>query len=180
MRGMNMKMLCSIGLLTAWSLMGCSPQMPLNEPPPLSEQPPAKVSLSPAAGAISPGDTFTRTVEVQDLGNTFYVSLDVTYDPAVIEFLDAAEGTFLNRNGSEATAFQVALQNLESGKITIGLTRLGVIGEASGTGTLLTLSFQALAPGTTSLTFANPKGFKNSGNQDVTVDAWEDGAVTVQ
>ena len=57
---------------------------------------------------------------------------------------------------------------------------LGPIGEVSGSGTLLTLTFKAMGPGATSLSFANPKGLKNSANQDVVIGSWENGTVTVQ
>ena len=35
----------------------------------------------------------------------------MTYDPEVIEYLGATEGTFLNRNGTDATSIQAALQD---------------------------------------------------------------------
>lgn len=143
-------------------------------------QPTAKVVLSPASGAVSQGSTFTRTVEVQNLNGTFFAAFDVTYDPAVIEFQNAVEGAFLSKGGSEATSLQVALQNAGQGRVVVGLTRLGPIGEVSGNGTLLTLTFKAVGPGATTLAFTNPKGLKNSANQDVAIGAWEDGTVTVQ
>lgn len=140
----------------------------------------AKVSLSPSSATLGVGATFNRTVEVQNIGNTFYAGFDLTYDPNVIQYLDRTEGGFLNKSGADPTAVEVALQNGQPGRITVGLTRLGAIGEVSGNGTLLTLSFKAVGAGTTTLTFENPKGFKNSSNQDVVIDTWENGTVTVQ
>ena len=143
-------------------------------------QPGSKVFLTPASSTVNPGDTFTRTVKVQNVGGTFYAAFDMTYDPKVIEYLDATEGAFLNRNGVDATSFQAALQDGKQGRITIGITRLGVIGNVSGEGTLLTLTFRAVGPGSTSLAFADLKGFKDSANKDVVIGEWESGTVTVQ
>lgn len=140
----------------------------------------AKVSLSPATNTISPGNTLMRTVKVENIENTFYVAFDLTYDPNIIEYVEASEGTFLNRNGTDATSFHAALQDGNQGRITLGLTRLGAAGDVSGDGTLLILTFRTLNKGTTSLAFANPKGFKNSANQDVVIDDWENGTVTVE
>ncbi len=145
-------------------------------PPP----PTAKVVISPPSGAVSQGSAFTRTVAVQNLKETYFAAFDVTYDPAVIEFQSAAEGTFLNKSGADATSVQVALQNAAQGRVIVGLTRLGPIGEVSGDGTLLTLTFKAVGPGATTLAFTNPKGLKNIANQDVPIGAWENGIVTVQ
>ena len=71
------------------SLSGCPPPPPLDEviPPP----PAAKVVISSPSGTVGSGETFTRTVEAQNIGNTFYVAFDVTYDPAIIEFQSAAK-----------------------------------------------------------------------------------------
>jgi len=141
----------------------------------------AKVVISPASGAVPLGSTFTRTVDVRDVKNVFFSAFDVAYDPKVIEFvMPAEEGTFLNKSVPHSTSMQVALQNAAQGRVVVGLTRLGPIGDVSGDGTLLTLTFKAVGPGATTLAFTNPKGLKNSANQDVAIGAWEDGTVTVQ
>lgn len=159
--------LCFLALLI---FSGCSPD----------REPTAKVVISPPSGAVSQGSTFTRTVAVQNLKGTFFAAFDITYDPAVIEFQSAAEGTFLNKSGADATSVQVALQNAAQGRVVVGLTRLGPVGEVSGDGTLLTLTFKAVGPGAATLAFTNPKGLKNSADQEVAIGAWENGTVTVQ
>ncbi len=163
-------------------LFGCSggggSDNSTTEPPPAHST--TKVLVSPASGNVSNGTTFTRTVEVQNIKNGFFTAFDVTYDPAIIEFVDATEGVLLNQNGSAQTFFQAALENGGQGRVVVGLTRLGQIGEVSGSGTLLTLSFKAVGTGTATLVFSNPKGFKNINNQDLTIDAWENGTITVQ
>lgn len=140
-----------------------------------------RVSITPSAGTVDEGDTFTRTVEVHNIGKTFYAAFDLTHDPEVIEYVSATEGTFLSRNGTDSTSTQVSLQNNTQGRITVGITRLGQgVDEPSGSGTLLTLTFRAAGTGTTTLTFTTPRGFKDHANQDVAIDEWVDGTVTVQ
>ncbi len=142
--------------------------------------PKAKVFIYPASNTVNPGDILKRTVELENIGNTFYTAFDITYDPNIIEYIDSGEGSFLNRNGIDATYFQVALQDGKQGRITVGLTRLGKIGDVSGNGALLSLTFRAVSTGSSSLVFANPKSFKNSNNQGVTVEDWGNGTVTVE
>lgn len=169
-----------IGIITAYILYGCG-SIP-TEQQQQQQQQDTEVILSPQSGAVRVGDTFTRSVDVKNMGKTFYAAFDISYDPNIIEYVSSTEGTVLNRNGRDATSFQVALQGGKQGRITIGITRLGNIGDVAGDGILLTLSFRAVAPGSTSVTFTNPKSLKNSGNQDVviTATAWENGTVTVQ
>ena len=163
-----------ICILIVLILSGCGSSSSNNS------QPESKVFLTPGSSTVNPGDVFSRTVKVQNVGGTFYAAFDMTYDPKVIEYLDATEGAFLNRNGVDATSFQAALQDGKQGRITIGITRLGVIGNVSGEGTLLTLTFRAVGPSSTSLAFADLKGFKDSANKDVVIGEWESGTVTVQ
>jgi hypothetical protein len=144
----------------------------------------AEVSLFPSSGMVSQGQDFTRTVEVRNVGKTFFVAFDVTYDPKVIKYVDTVEDTFLNRNNQDQTTLQAALQNGVEGRVTIGLTRqpdpFGGKGDVYGSGQLLTLHFKAVGPGTTSLSFSDPKGFVDSTNNTVSIGAWQDGTVTVQ
>ncbi len=140
----------------------------------------ASVRVFPNTDTVSPGSAFTSTVEVKNVEKTFYASLDLVYDPNVLEYLAATEGTFLNKNGSETTAFQAALENGKPGTITIGISRLGAMGGVSGSGTLFSLSFRAVGPGTTALALADPRGLRSSSNEEVNIESWEDGLITVQ
>jgi general secretion pathway protein D len=145
-----------------------------------SSGPSAEVLVSPAPGTVTKGQEFTRTVDVQNAGNTYYAAFDVTYDPKVIEFLDADEGSFFNQNQAGSTWFEAALQNGSQGRVALGITRLGAVGEVSGSGNLVTLHFKAVGIGTSAISLSDPKGFKNSSGQGVAVGTWADGMVTVQ
>lgn len=139
-----------------------------------------KVSIYPASATVASGATYTCTVELNNVGEAFYAAFDLTYDPKVIEFLTAKEEGFLSRDGSDPTEMQVVLQNGESGKLMIGLTRLGPIGGVSGTGRLVALTFKAVGPGVTTLAFSDPKGIRDSTDQDVPMDAWDNATLRVE
>jgi len=140
----------------------------------------ATVAFSPIADALSLGRTVSFPVEVRNVADTFYSAIDIAYDPTILEFHGAIEGTFLNRHGADPTSFQAALQNGKPGRIIVGISRLGRIGGVSGGGTLLSLSFKAIRSGTTTLAFADPKAIRGSDHRDVPVDVWEDGVVVVR
>ena len=139
----------------------------------------AVASLSPSTGTVSPGETFDSSVELRNVGDTFFAAFDILYDPTVVEYVDAREGSFLNQEGTGPTAFRVGPHDEEPGRLKVGLTRLGPIGDVSGSGTLLTLTFKALDYGSTTLAFSNPKGLKTADNLDTVIDTWENGTITV-
>ncbi len=58
------------------------------------------------------------------------------------DFLENAtsEGTFLSENGAVETAFEILRK--PAGNLIVGVTRLGDVGGASGSGTLLTIEFE--------------------------------------
>ena len=163
-------------LLAGLMLTGCGGSDSDSPQPSLS---PA-VSVSPATETHTAGDRFDRTVEVTYVKGTSYAAFDVVFDPAVIRFQTITEGTFMNQNGAVSTSFQAALEDSEPGKLVVGLTRLGTADEVSGDGILLTLTFQAMNPGYTTIMFGDPKGFRNSSNEEVKIEAWEGGSVTVE
>ena len=174
MKRQHTAIFCIINLSILLTLYGCDGG-PNGGPKP----PSVKVSTAPE-NAVSSGAIITSTVEVQRVGESFYAAFDLTYNPDVIQFVEGAEGTFLSQEGLDATSFQVALEDGEPGRLTVGLTRIGPIGEVSGTGTLLTLTFKAVGSGTSLLEFQDPRGLKNSANEDVAIETWQDGTVTVQ
>lgn len=138
-----------------------------------------KVFFPSVTQTVSVGDAFTRDIAVFDLRETFYVAFDLTYDPAVIAYMGATEGDVFKKDNG-VTVLQTALKEGQPGTIVIGLTRVGQIGNISGSGKLMTLSFKAVAAGTSALTFSDPKGFRTQSHQDVPIDDWQDGAVTVE
>ena len=178
-KGFNRTFIQTLIVVMGIGLLGCQPG-PESPPMPSPVVPSSKVRMTPNAELVHPGAVFNRTIEVENVENTYYAAFDITYDPSVVEYVNASEGSFLNQNGSAPTLFGAALVNETQGRIKIGITRLGQIGEVSGMGIVVTLSFKAVRSGTTTIAFANPKALRNLSDRDVVVQTWGDVTVTVQ
>ena len=147
----------------------------------------ASVLITPNSETITKGQTISRTIKIENASNAFYVAFDILYNPAVLQFVNAKEGSFMDNDGADATSMQAVLQSnttVQNGvklkRITIGLTRLGDIGGISGSGTLVSVTFFAIGSGQSPLVITTPRGIKDMNNQDVAVNTWQDATVTVQ
>jgi hypothetical protein len=90
----------------------------------------------------------------------------------VLTYESATEGTLL-ASGGLPTTFQVSAQD---GNLVIGITRLGDVSGADGSGVLLTLRFRGNGAGTGDLTFSRNRAVDPEG---ATVDGlvWVAGRV---
>jgi hypothetical protein len=136
--------------------------------------------LTPATQTVSVGETTTVALAVQDVENLYGYEVEIAYDPAVLEVVDA--------DGS-AAGVQVALGSwLEAdfvfqneadntlGTIACVLSQLSPRPAVSGSGELLTITFRGVAAGTsevrfTDLTLANKDGILiSSTSQDAQIE----------
>ena len=139
-----------------------------------------KVMIFTDTSPVDTGDSLTASVEIEGVEDTFYAAFDLTYDPTIVEYQSATEGKFLSRNGADPTSFQVAQDQTGSGRLTVGVTRLGNIGPVSGSGSLLTLHFKAVGPGTSPLSLSSPRGLRNSSNANTTVNSWKNSSISIK
>lgn len=150
-------------------------------------QPPLPSLVFTPAGAAANGSvalvrsngtdptTLVLEVRVREVAGLYGVAFDLTFPETVLRFDTASEGSFLSAGGA-ATAFQVA--PVGSGRLVVGLSRLGSIGGvAGGEGLLLTLRFTAIAAGSGNLAFSANRGYDSTGS--VLAAQWLAGAVTV-
>ena len=100
------------------------------------------------------GDTFTLDIRAENMVDLAGWQFDIVFDPEMLEAVEINEGGFLKTDG-ESTFFQQGTIDNTSGKI-IGLnaTRFNEDG-ATGTGTLLSVTFLAKTEGETRLTLDN-------------------------
>ena len=102
---------------------------------------------------IHTGDTFALDISAETVFDMAGWQFDIAFDPAILEAIDASEGNFL-KTGS-TTLFQSGTVDNTAGKITgLSAIRLSTQG-ASGTGTLLQVTFKAKSTGETRLTLQN-------------------------
>ena len=105
------------------------------------------VQLSVAAiDPVNVGEAFTLEFTVTDVTDLAGWQLGVTFNPAVLQAVSVNEGDFLKKGGGD-TFFQSGNIDNTTGKITgVTATFIGTVG-ISGTGRLLSLTFEAKTSG---------------------------------
>jgi general secretion pathway protein D len=115
--------------------------------------PPAKrglVQLAAPAG-IDVGQQFYVDIKAGDVQDLAGAALVLSYDPKLVEYVSAAEGPFLKKDGKPTSYATTA--NTADGTLTIKLSRAPNSGGISGAGTLVSALFRAKAKGVASFGF---------------------------
>ena len=95
---------------------------------------------------IHVGDNFTLDIRAEDIYDFAGWQFDIAFDPRALEAIEIQEGDFL-KTGGESTFFRKGTINNPLGKIT-GLSSARLSGDGvNGTGTLLSVTFKAIAGG---------------------------------
>jgi general secretion pathway protein D len=139
------------------------PAPPATTTPPAPAPPPApEPTTTPGLGAAQviispPGTTFrvgggpyTVPISVTNVSRLSTVTLTLTYDPALLRVRAVQEGSFM-RSGGAGVSFA---QQVSGGRIDITLTRSADATGASGTGLLAAVLFDAIAPGSATLSIS--------------------------
>ncbi len=112
----------------------------------------ARIRLVPRTGKVAAGDQVVVDVVAEGATDVATVNFQLRYNPKVLRFMPPAQaGGFLSRGGAPADV--QAVESAEGGLVIVSATRAGAEG-ASGSGTIVTLRFVAIAPGTASFGFA--------------------------
>jgi general secretion pathway protein D len=112
-----------------------------------------------APSSVSVGQQFSLDImisNVNDLANAPFV---LTYDPALVEFVEISEGTIMKKDGKPITFSSVF--NTVAGSVAVMSGRTGGSGGVSGSGKLATASFRAISRGSASFAFKS-SAFKTS------------------
>lgn len=124
------------------------------------------------------GDAITLTVSISNASDVLSYGFDILYDPTILAYTGATEDIFLNEANSVSTSFLEGLENGTQGKIIIAGSRLTVPPTGiSGSGNLFTLSFDAIANGSTTITF-DPASFISDTAGDITA-TYDDDLITI-
>ncbi len=123
---------------------------PENEPPKRTAV--AQLRLALARTQVAPGDAVPVDVVIAGAENVGMVNFQLRYDKKVLRFVPPAmPGEFMQQGG---TAFDLqAVEAAEGGTIVVSASRGGSVG-ATGTGSLVRLSFIALDQGNAGFGFA--------------------------
>jgi general secretion pathway protein D len=137
-------------------------------PPPPQPPPVTLPAASPAFGQPNPAPTaaqiivaagaemrvaggpYTVPISINNASRISAITLSVTYNPTVLRVRTVQDGTFMRQGG--VTASFTSRPDPGTGRVDITITRSGDQTGASGAGLLASLLFDALAPGTTTIT----------------------------
>ncbi|MEP7305406.1 MAG: cohesin domain-containing protein [Acidobacteriota bacterium] len=112
----------------------------------------AQVLISPPPGtAFRVGQgPYTVPLTIVNAARLSMVTLTLTYDAALLRVRAVQEGSFMRTAGATATF----TQQVSPGRVDVILSRSADANGASGTGLLAALVFDAIAPGTATLTLS--------------------------
>jgi len=127
------------------SANGTAPVAPA--PPTQSSGP--RMRFEPATLNLSPGQTATVGIVVENVTDLFSVPMLLQYNPAVISIEEVRHGGFLSGGTQEIAIVQRV--DKEHGQAIISATRQPNTPGVNGNGTLLGVVIKALAPGTSNL-----------------------------
>jgi general secretion pathway protein D len=111
--------------------------------------------------------TFSVSLMIEGASDVGAAPMQVRYDPKMLRLNDVVRGEFL-ADGQQAV-FTKNIMN-DAGVASVQLSRMPGSPGMSGGGTLVTLNFQAIGKGTTSLMIPY-LGVKNSQGQDIPASA---------
>jgi hypothetical protein len=120
----------------------------------------APITVAPPLSTASVGDGVLLDLTIADVTSLFAYQLDITFDPAILRADAVSDRGFLTSGGGISVfggVFPLAIDNT-AGVITILDSLLGPAPPETGVtggGILATLSFRALAPGTTDVLLLN-------------------------
>lgn len=167
---------------------GCSRFGGVESPTAPSEVRP-KVFMDPAAVTPGNGETFTLNVYMENVTDLYYAAFYVVYDPNKVSYSSSATENFLKQDGITVNDPPYVGNEEPEGnglvKRSFGVSRFdsntpkrGV----SGTGILCTITFKAIATGTTSIVFSedpNDQGFRDVNDSDIIITVGNGATVNI-
>ena len=124
-------------------------------PPGGGQVPPATAAqiilTAPPTMTVASGP-YTVPISINNATRLSTITLAITYNPAVLRVRTVSDGTFMRQGG--VTASFTPRPDATTGRVDITIARAADQTGASGAGLLAALLFDAIAPGTTTLTIA--------------------------
>ncbi len=138
------------------------------QPQPTATAGAVTLEMKPADAAAQLGQDTRFEITAAGVKDLYGAIMTLSYDPRVVEFKSASEGTLLKQDGQQ-TSFLFS-NNIKAGTVDIYMTRIGDVGGVAGAGALCTLIFQGKAGGTTDLTVKSVK-LTNFHREQIRADA---------
>jgi hypothetical protein len=108
----------------------------------------------------------TLTLQLDNVNGLFSAPFRLRFDPKILRLNSVQPGTLLTGDGQKVN-FNANMMN-DTGEAVITLNRLPGSGGVTGSGALLQLTFQGVAPGTAAVSVVDPQ-LKNVQLQPVEV-----------
>jgi general secretion pathway protein D len=124
----------------------------------------ASVHFQPATVEANLSSAFTVTLVVENGTDVGSAPMAVQFDPKILRINDVTRGEFLANDGQQPV-FTKNIMN-DTGNVTIQLSRMPNSAGVSGSGNLVSFSFQAIGRGSTSVTVPNLT-VRNSASQAI-------------
>jgi len=113
---------------------------------------PLRLTLAPDRHAVSRGETFSVEVVLTGGRDITSVPFHLQFDPAVLQYVGARTGPALNGRSLQPI-FLASVNPGRPGDLAVGLSFVRSSGTFNGSGAILLIDFQALAPGRSDLLF---------------------------
>ncbi|HEV3197211.1 MAG TPA: cohesin domain-containing protein [Bryobacteraceae bacterium] len=118
-----------------------------------TQKPGARVHFSPSQQDTSQSSNFMVALSLEGGTDVAAAPLQIQFDPKILQLNGVARGDFFSSDG-QMPVFTWNILN-ESGAATIQLNRLPGTPGVNGSGVLITLNFQAVGKGSTTVTIPN-------------------------
>ena len=133
-------------------------------PPPASPAGNARVTFVPSETNAQMNGTVTISLMVENATDLAAAPLQVRFDPKVLRLNDVVRGNLMASDGQQV-AFSKNVLN-DTGEATVNVSRFPSTGGVSGSGSIVTLVFQAIGRGDTVVT-APQLTLRNSQSQSI-------------
>jgi general secretion pathway protein D len=143
-----------------------APAPPAEATPTPAPAPAPQLTFTPGTVQLEADTPVTVTLQLNNVRDLFSAPMKVVFDPKMLRLESVHPGTLMGADGQQPN-FTENIAN-EIGEATITLNRLPGAAGVTGSGSLLQLTFQALAPGTTTVSVADA-ALKNTQLQPITV-----------
>jgi general secretion pathway protein D len=119
-------------------------------PPGTAPSGPLSVVLTATPQEVASGSTVAVSIQVNNAADLAAVQMGLKFDPKILRISNVTGGDLIRRNGPDLVPSRNVLN--DSGDATIGIARDPASGGISGSGSVLTIVFQAVGKGPTTLT----------------------------
>jgi len=131
--------------------------------------------LIPTSSIVTQGEQLIIQVEIKDVTDLKGASIDLNFDSTYLQYVSAQDGGFIPDVDSVVEDY---VDNT-AGILSLDIAGLGDTAYASGSGTLMNITFDTINPGNTQITFGLTD-LRDKENQSISHDPGDGCSITIQ